>query len=220
MTERERLSRSWIANAAAWRDAVREQRIESRRRVTNAAIVDAVLAQNPRTVLDVGCGEGWLARALAAHGIAVTGIDGSVALVEAAKELGGGNFLAISYEQIVADPAVIGSGFDAIVANFSLLDDAPEKILRALPATGTLIVQTIHPVFACGDAPYVDGWRTETFASVEGDWREPMPWYFRTLESWSRVFARAGYGITEIREPMDSEKGIPASMIFVCRKDE
>jgi hypothetical protein len=28
-----------------------------------------------------------------------------------------------------------------------------------LNAGGTAIVQTLHPVIACGDAPYVDGWR-------------------------------------------------------------
>ena len=74
-----------VANASAWSAAVRERRIESRRTVTDAAIVAAVLEQNPRRVLDVGCGEGWLARALSAHGIDVTGIDTSAPLIEAAR---------------------------------------------------------------------------------------------------------------------------------------
>jgi 2-polyprenyl-3-methyl-5-hydroxy-6-metoxy-1,4-benzoquinol methylase len=77
LSERDRLRRSWVANAPAWVDAVRGQRIESRCLVTDAAIVEAVLDQQPSTVLDLGCGEGWLARALASHGIEVTGVDAS-----------------------------------------------------------------------------------------------------------------------------------------------
>ena len=55
---------SWTANAAAWTKAVRNREIESRVRATDAAVIAAVADQKPRTVLDLGCGEGWLAHAL------------------------------------------------------------------------------------------------------------------------------------------------------------
>lgn len=222
MSEAERLRNSWIANASAWCDAVREGRIESRRLVTDDAIVAAVLEQNPRTVLDVGCGEGWLARVLASHGIAVTGVDASRPLIEAAQEIGGGRFLTATYEEIVANPAVLESIFDVIVANFSLLHAEVEELLHALIAAlsagGTLIVQTVHPPFACGSAAYVDGWRTETFDGIPGPWPEPMPWYFRTIGSWMSAFARAGYRVTEIREPMYPDRPVPASIVFLCQR--
>ena len=192
----EQLRRSWVANAGAWTEAVREQRIESRRLVTDAAIVNAVLATQPRTLLDLGCGEGWLARALSAHGIAVTGVDASAPLIESARALGGADFLVASYDELPAGP------FDTIVANFSLL----EEHLPQLPAHRHFVIQTLHPAFVGG--PYQDGWRTET---LDG-WREPMPWFFRTLESWSR--ALGGYGRVEILEPMHPETGVPASIIF------
>ena len=38
---------------------MRERRIESRRLVTDAAIVQAILALAPKRVLDMQCGEGW-----------------------------------------------------------------------------------------------------------------------------------------------------------------
>ena len=205
MSEHERLRRSWLANATAWRDAVREQRIESRRLVTDAAIVQAVLDRHPRTVLDLGCGEGWLARALAAHAIDVTGVDASAPLIEAANALGGGRFLVASYDQLPGGP------FDVAVANFSLLDDRP----LPKPAADTFIVQTVHPAFAGGT--YADGWRVETFDAFPGEWPEAMPWYFRTIESWSRAFASAGYAIEEIREPLHPERSVPASILFVLR---
>ena len=197
--ETERLRRSWVANADAWTDAVREQRIESRRVATDAAIVEAVLAQTPRTVLDLGCGEGWLARALAKHGIAVTGVDASPSLIEAARELGGGEFVVAAYDSLPPGP------YDLTVANFSLLEEQLAPVLRALPSA-RLIVQTVHPG-AFGDE---DGWRVETFASMEGEWREPMPWYFRTRASWARLFAQSGWGVEEVREPGGK------SLLFVC----
>lgn len=216
-SESERLRRSWIANASAWSAAVRERRIESRRVVTDAAIVAAILEQNPRSVLDVGCGEGWLARSLSSHGIAVTGIDSSVPLIEAAQALGGGDFRAVSYEELIASPALAGTDFDVVVANFSILDDRAEELFRAL-SSKCLIVQTIHPRFA-GEGAYADGWRTETFDAMPGEWPESMPWYFRTIESWHRLFTAAGYRVAEIREPMYPDRAVPASMIFICHPE-
>src|SRR5687767_6752859 len=196
----ERLRRSWIANAAAWSDAVRERRIESRRVATDEAVVQAVLDQHPQTVLDLGCGEGWLARALSAHGIAVTGVDASPALIAAARELGGGEFHVAAYADFVHRP------HDVTVANFSLLEEDLAPLLRDL-SSPTLIVQTVHPS-NFGDE---DGWRVETFASMPGEWPEPMPWYFRTRASWERLFAETGWAVREVREP----RGL--SLLFVCR---
>ncbi len=220
MSESDLLRRSWVANSAAWCEAVRERRIESRRLVTDAAIVSAILEQKPQRVLDVGCGEGWLARALSAQGIDVTGIDASAPLIEAARALGGATFLTVSYEELGRDASIRGAPFDAIVTNFSILDDRAEELLRALrpllARDGRVIVQSVHPLFA-GDGDYAEGWRTETFDAIPGDWSESMPWYFRTLGSWVRVFASAGYSLTEIREPMYPDRARPASIIFAAQ---
>jgi len=60
--------------------------------VTNRAILDTVLALRARRVLDIGCGEGWLGRALGAEGVAVTGIDAVDSLIAEARRLGGATF--------------------------------------------------------------------------------------------------------------------------------
>src|SRR5687768_5760335 len=95
---------SWETNADAWASAVREQRIASRAAGTDQAILDAVRRQPAGRVLDAGCGEGWLARALGAHGYEVTGFDASEGLIDRARARGGGTFSVITFHDVIADP--------------------------------------------------------------------------------------------------------------------
>lgn len=210
--------RAWNRNASAWTAAVRAGAIESRRLVTDAAILETVLEASPARALDIGCGEGWLARALKARGVAVVGLDAAPGLIEAARAAGGGDFRVMSYEDI----GKLDLAVDAIVCNFSLIgaksvDGVIGAAPRLLAANGSLIVQTLHPLIACGAAPYRDGWRDGSWAGIDGAFSDPAPWYFRTLESWMALFAKSGFRATEIREPLHPQTQKPASIIFIAR---
>jgi 2-polyprenyl-3-methyl-5-hydroxy-6-metoxy-1,4-benzoquinol methylase len=214
---------SWERNARAWTDAVRERRIASRLAGTDAAVVEAVLGTHPASVLDVGCGEGWLARVLSAQGCRVTGIDASAALIDAARRLGCATFAAMSYADIATHHATIGAPFDVAVCNFSLLEADLAPVLRALRDVlaphGRLIVQTVHPWIATGEHAYADGWRTETFAGFGEGFVEPMPWYFRTLSSWLSAIGESGFSIERVREPSDAQARRPLSLLIVAMSD-
>lgn len=223
MTDEEReaaLIWSWMANADAWTRAVREGRIESRRVATDAAIVAAVVAREPKRVLDLGCGEGWLMRALAEQGIEAVGLDVSMELVVSAEETGGGRYRCCSYDEVIEDPTRAGGPYDAVVCNFSLLGAELVPLLSALRENlwegGALVVQTVHPWTAAGDEPYADGWRTETFDAFGGEFAEPMPWYFRTLESWVDALHGAGFRLASLREPVHPGTGKPVSLLMVA----
>lgn len=210
---------SWEVNAFAWTTAVRDGRIESRQQVTDAAIVDAVLSRSPRSVLDIGCGEGWLARELAARNIRTTGIDVVPELVEAARHAGGGDFHVASYEELAAGKFEMQA--DVTVCNFSLLGrESVESLVRTMPSflgtDGSLIVQTLHPVMSCGDLPYRDGWREGSWTGFGPEFTDPAPWYFRTLESWTKLFTDSGLRLLEMREPVHPESRKPASVIFIA----
>lgn len=214
---------SWMANAEAWTRAVREGRIESRRAATDAAIVHAVLERGPERVLDLGCGEGWLMRELADRGIEAVGLDVSMELVVAAEETGGGRYRCCSYEEVIEDPTRAGGPYDLIACNFSLLSAELVPLLRALRENldigGALVIQTVHPWIAAGEDPYADGWRTETFDAFGGDFAEPMPWYFRTLQSWTDALREAGFRLVKLREPVHPGTGRPASLLLTAEPD-
>ncbi len=174
---------AWRANAAPWTRAVREQAIASRHRVTVRAILDAALARRPRSVIDLGCGEGWLARALAVRGVDVLGIDAVPALVDAARTVGGGRFLAMDYADV---------------------------------AGGALVVQPLHPLTVCGDAPCVDGWREGSWAGCGDGFGQAAPWYFCTLAGWLDALVRAGLHEVRRVEPMHPSTEKPAFLILVA----
>ncbi len=46
---------------------------------------------------------------------------------------------------------------------------------------------------------------------------DPAPWYFRTLQSWVKLFSDVGMRLLEIREPPHPKTGKPASIIFIAR---
>ena len=215
----ERIVDSWRKNASPWTTAVRGNQIASRTLVTNKAIVDAVLSRSPQTVLDIGCGEGWLARSLAEHGIRAIGVDVVPALIEQAKKSGGGEFTVASYEEIAAGSLDVS--VDLVVANFSLIGkESVENVIRRAPSLlksgGSLVIQTLHPVASCGDESYSDGWRAGSWAGFSEEFSDPAPWYFRTRESWEHLLACSGVRILETREPVHPETGKPASVIFIA----
>jgi len=211
---------SWRKNAGAWTTAVRDAQIESRRLVTDQAIIDAVVRRAPRTALDIGCGEGWLVRALFERGIRTTGVDVVPELIDRAAREGGGEFRVASYEAIAA--GTLALAVDVAIANFSLIgresvDDLLAYIPRLLTPGGSLIIQTLHPTVATGDHPYVDGWRAGSWVGFSNAFSDPAPWYFRTLESWVRRLDESGFRLRDLCEPLHPITGKPASVIFVAQ---
>ncbi|MVW87156.1 class I SAM-dependent methyltransferase [Pseudomonas sp. PB101] len=209
---------SWHHNARAWIDAIRTGSIESRLKVTDQAILLAVLGRQPERVLDLGCGEGWLLRALADRGIEAVGVDGDATLVEAARAAGAAPVHLASYEHLADTQVDIGRDYNLICANFALLHQDIIPLLAAMNSLlapgGALLIQTPHP-WAAAAGDYQDGWREETFSAFEGQW-QPMPWYFRTLSSWLNALDMAGFTLAALQEPQHPQSPVPQSLLLVA----
>lgn len=210
------LLKSWEDNAAAWTRLVRQGLLRSRVDVTNSAILEAVGDARDGPLLDLGCGEGWLAHRMAELGWPVLGVDAVPALIELART-GPGEFLVASYQDLAT--ALAGRTFAGAVANFSLLGE--QSVEQALAATASrmipgarLLIQTLHPLSV---RPYRDGWRSEEWDGMDSRC-SPAPWYFRTLESWSQLLSRHGFSGPEFREPRSCNADEPSSLVIIAQK--
>jgi 2-polyprenyl-3-methyl-5-hydroxy-6-metoxy-1,4-benzoquinol methylase len=189
------ITESWTDNAAAWTQVVRDGLIPSRQAGTDAAIVAACLSCGTGPLLDVGCGEGWLVRAVASQGVTAHGVDVSTPLIDRARELGGGRFDIATYAQLEGDASIFAGPWQTIVCNFALLGDPLHPVLaalrRRLAPGGRVLVQTVHAWTARGDAPYHDGWRTERFDAIVLD-------QSARLERWAALLLALSPGVREV----------------------
>lgn len=122
-----------------------------------------------KSVLDVGCGEGYFSRLFARKDAMVVGIDLSEALIMAAKEEEERHPLGIRYlVSDAADMSVLDSGsFDIAFCHMSL-DDIPDyegtiaEISRILLKGGRFVAVIVHPCFSVRymNGRNIAGWET------------------------------------------------------------
>lgn len=225
------IANCWKKNAQAWRQAIAGDQISSRIAVTNAAIIEAAIAEAPGRLLDLGCGEGWLCRALIARkptqaalsNLEIVGVDASAELLEIARGLSPAaeiSYLQADYQALLA-AFENQARFETIVCNFSLLGEASvSAVFAAVPQllsqTGRLIVQTLHPEnshAADSTVAPADGWQAGSWEGFSDAFRDPAPWYYRQRSSWQRLFAEAGLSLQELN-PCNHEKR-PVSALFI-----
>jgi 2-polyprenyl-3-methyl-5-hydroxy-6-metoxy-1,4-benzoquinol methylase len=223
MTQRKQILLSWEKNAENWIQAVRGGSIPNRKAGTDKAIVDAILRCAPKRLLDVGCGEGWLVRSIVAKTVCeAVGIDASQRLIRAARAADPkSRYEVLNYDDLLAGQDDLGDGFDVIAFNYALFDDAAASLLgglkHRLSPGGAMIIQSLNP--GAIEAAKSDAWRIEGFASFEGrDWT-PMPWFFRTVESWRQVIEDAGLTLRKLSEPTAGPEQPALSLLMVCKAD-
>lgn len=168
--------------------------------------------------LEIGCGEGRVARDLAARGHQVTGIDGAPTMIRAAALAHpAGSYLVADAAQL---PFADGE-FDLVVAYNSLMDMAEmpaavAEAARVLADDGCLCICVVHPIADAGQFAEPTGGARFV---IEGSYLEDrVPWYAgRTveregqrvtfhslrysLEQYARALEDAGLVIEALREP-------------------
>jgi SAM-dependent methyltransferase len=172
-----------------------------------------------RATLEIGCGEGRVARDLAARGDRVTGIDSSPTLLAAAEEL------QPDAEFRLADAASLpfeDESFDLVVAYNSLMDvdDMPGAVregARVLEPGGRFCVCVTHPLADAGrfeerdaDSPFVVreyfGRRRFKETFERDGMRMTFHGWCYPFEEYSLAFEEAGLGIETLREPRQRDE--------------
>jgi ubiquinone/menaquinone biosynthesis C-methylase UbiE len=168
-----------------------------------------------QATLDLGCGEGRLARDLADRGHTVTGADASPTLIEAARSAHpSGNYVLAD----AADLPFPSASFDLVIAYNSLMDvdDLPGAVreaARVLVPGGRLVLSVLHPantgrMAGAGDelAFVVDSSYFEVRKTSQEVEREGLRMVFSTyqhpLTSHTRALEDAGFLIEAVREPV------------------
>ena len=88
----------WDENAKVWADHVRKGWDAYREHFNNPAFFEFIGDLSGKTVLDVGCGEGYNTRLLARSGARMTGVDISQRMIELARQEEQREPLGIRYE--------------------------------------------------------------------------------------------------------------------------
>jgi SAM-dependent methyltransferase len=111
-----------------------------------------------RRVLDIGCGEGQVARGLAAAGVEVVGLDPSGPQITAARARGGGpEYARANAERLpIADRSV-----DAVLACLAFehvqdLSSAVQELARVLVPGGRLLLLVGHPLLQAPGSGWID----------------------------------------------------------------
>jgi 2-polyprenyl-3-methyl-5-hydroxy-6-metoxy-1,4-benzoquinol methylase len=219
MNNEQKIINSWQANANNWIDIIDNNGIESRRLITNKSIVDAVCKVKPLTVLDIGCGEGWLSKELQQQGMDLTGVDVIPELIERAKGKVTGDFFVASYEEIYSGNIPFSKSFDAIVINFALIGkESTENLLAYLPKlltkAGKLFIQTLHPGSRKSINDYESGWKEGSWDGLGEQFSMPYQWYFRTMEDWLLLLSQSGFTKIKATEVVHPYSDKPLSVIF------
>jgi SAM-dependent methyltransferase len=204
----------WERESANWIAWVRRAGNDAYRDYAPAFFEDIVPGPRGPT-LEMGCGEGRVARDLAARGHRVVGVDVSPTLIAAASDAdAAGRYLLADAARL---PFPDGS-FDLVVAYNSLMDlddlaAAVAETARVLTPTGVFAVCVVHPI---ADAGAFDDRTADAAFRITETYLEPrlvdqtfsrdgltirFAGMAYPLEGYGKAFESAGFAIERLREP-------------------
>jgi len=152
-------------------------------------LIDWLEPRADETILDLGCGTGELATAIAARGARVVGLDSSAEMIAVARER------APALEWVIGDGEALAfdATFDAVFSNAALhwmtrADAAARGIARALKPGGRLVAE----FGGAGCVGTVCAAVARELAARGEDPARWLRWYFPTIAAYAAVLESAG----------------------------
>ena len=176
----------WDENANLWANHVRKGWDAYREYFNNPAFFAFMGDLSGKTVLDVGCGEGYNTRLLAKSGARMTGVDISERMIELARQEEQREPLGIRYEVAsFSDLSLFDDvSFDAVVSSMALMDGpdfevAAKEIFRVLRPGGELVFSIIHPCFMTKGYGWIPDEHGNDVVITVSDYFAREPWVER-----------------------------------------
>ena len=227
------ISKAWDEVADKWNSKYTEYGDINRKYVIDPAIFRLIGSVKGLSILDAGCGNGYLCRLLARKGAKMVGIELSKRFIEIAEQTEKEASLGIMYYLgTICNLAMFqDETFDMVISNLVLmdvhdLDKAVKELHRVLKKNGRLIFSIMHPCFS---SPPVRGWvrkpedsdrkedriywRVDRYfdRSMEiwryFDW-PPIYSFHRPLSDYIKTLIEGGFTITDFEEPVPSKKAM------------
>ena len=203
----------WQASADAWIADMGEFGDFGRRYVLDPVMLRRALSRSPKKALDVGCGEGRFCRMLKPHGIGVTCIDPTPALLAAARA----RDPECTYLEATAERLpFVDSVFDLVISYLSLIDipdmhGAISEMARVLNPGGTVLIANLNS-FNTACSGWVKGGAGEhLYFPIDNYLQERPIWieyrgirvlnHHRPMNTYMRALLAAGLRLTYFDEP-------------------
>ena len=198
--------------------------------IINPCLMDLVGEATGKTVLDLACGEGHLARQfvdMTGRNIRIIAVDASAKMIQIAEEKSAGYANCVTFQQADAsDLAEIGGdSFDIAICNMALMDiknyrQAIQEVSRTLKPGGVFVFSILHPCFFTpgsewlrDDGGSITAWKVDNYhlgfawkSTVKSRMNKMTYYFHRTLEDYCSVLAECGFAIVRILEPIPSRK--------------
>jgi SAM-dependent methyltransferase len=203
----------WQTSADAWIADMGEFGDFGRRYVLDPVMLPRALSRSPKKALDVGCGEGRFCRMLKPHGVGVTGIDPTAALLAAARARDPEcTYLEAAAERLPFDD----NAFDLVISYLSLIDipDMPAAIsemARVLKRGDALLIANLNG-FNTACSGWIKGGAGERlYFPIDNYLQERSIWieyrgirvmnHHRPMSTYMRALLDAGLRLTYFDEP-------------------
>ncbi|MBF6172323.1 class I SAM-dependent methyltransferase [Nocardia blacklockiae] len=222
----EPVTSAYARNADYWIDIVRNRLDPFQTRLTDPALLESLGDCRDLTILDAGCGEGYLTRELVRRGAAhVHGVDTGAEFIAAARAHPEHRPERATFRE--ADVAALplpDNSIDVVVANRLPNGIAEpqrrfEEFARVLRPSGRLLLLGMHPCFyvaraerrsggsGLAAADYFGGRTVEQRFDVAGK-QSPAASVQRlySLEAYTGMITAAGFAITRLLEPHPTDE--------------
>ena len=229
----EQIEQAWDKLADKWSRGYNEYGDINRQYIIDPAIFRLIGSVKGLTILDAGCGNGYLCRLLATKGARMVGVDVSKKFIKIARRKEKEAPLGIVYHvgTLCRLSMFKAETFDMVISNLALMDvldleEAIRELHRVLKKKRRLIFSIMHPCFS--SAP-VHGWmRTPQDSQRKEDWvywkvdhyfdRSMQIWQYLDwphtysfhypLSDYIKTLVRTDFAITDFEEPVPTKKAM------------